>query len=123
MKTWLLLSSVSPLCGYMLQMTEDSGVILHSPLPACHSEPLVRSSIMPCRCLQMFNLLPYCFYFNRVPVFSLSHSLSLVLTLMTTVQACDEGPRTETSPIVYIGEVGPYKNMHIVNANQLITTV
>ncbi|XP_019939264.2 uncharacterized protein [Paralichthys olivaceus] len=36
-KTWLPLSTVSPLCGYMLQMAEGSGVILHSPLPACHS--------------------------------------------------------------------------------------
>ncbi|XP_062244544.1 uncharacterized protein LOC133954223 [Platichthys flesus] len=36
-KTWLPLSTVSPLCGYMLQMAESSGVILHSPLPACHS--------------------------------------------------------------------------------------
>ncbi|XP_030595913.1 uncharacterized protein LOC115787369 [Archocentrus centrarchus] len=35
---WLFLSSVSPLCGYMLQMTEGFGVILHSPLPACHSQ-------------------------------------------------------------------------------------
>ncbi|CAB1439904.1 unnamed protein product [Pleuronectes platessa] len=36
-KTWLPLSTVSPLCGYMLQMAGSSGVILHSPLPACHS--------------------------------------------------------------------------------------
>ncbi|XP_027138282.1 zona pellucida sperm-binding protein 4 [Larimichthys crocea] len=38
MKSWLFLSSVSPLCGYTVQMAADSGVILHSPLPACHSE-------------------------------------------------------------------------------------
>ncbi|XP_037621794.1 uncharacterized protein LOC119485994 [Sebastes umbrosus] len=39
MKTWLFISGVSPLCGYMLQMAEGSGVILHSPLPTCHSQP------------------------------------------------------------------------------------
>ncbi|KAL7404940.1 hypothetical protein ABVT39_021361 [Epinephelus coioides] len=38
MRTWLFVSAVSPLCGYMLQMAEGSGVILHSPLPACHSQ-------------------------------------------------------------------------------------
>uniref|UniRef100_A0A3Q1B6T2 ZP domain-containing protein n=1 Tax=Amphiprion ocellaris TaxID=80972 RepID=A0A3Q1B6T2_AMPOC len=37
-QTWLSLSRVSPLCGYMLQMAKGSGVILHSPLPACHSQ-------------------------------------------------------------------------------------
>ncbi|XP_035515542.1 protein piccolo [Morone saxatilis] len=45
MESWLFLSSVSPLCGYMLQMAEDSGVILHSPLPACHSEPRTPTTI------------------------------------------------------------------------------
>ncbi|XP_026158997.1 zona pellucida sperm-binding protein 4 [Mastacembelus armatus] len=35
--TWLFLSSVSPLCGYMLQFAQSAGLILHSPLPACHS--------------------------------------------------------------------------------------
>ncbi|XP_044045979.1 uncharacterized protein LOC122873393 [Siniperca chuatsi] len=45
MKTWLFLSSVSPLCGYMLQMAEGSGVILHSPLPACHSHPRTPTTI------------------------------------------------------------------------------
>ncbi|XP_005747120.1 uncharacterized protein LOC102213713 [Pundamilia nyererei] len=34
---WTFVSSVAPFCGYMLQMTEGFGVILHSPLPACHS--------------------------------------------------------------------------------------
>ncbi|XP_032399097.1 uncharacterized protein LOC116706396 [Etheostoma spectabile] len=38
MKTWLYISRVSPLCWYMLQMAEGSGVLLHSPLPACHSQ-------------------------------------------------------------------------------------
>ncbi|XP_075318456.1 uncharacterized protein LOC142378112 [Odontesthes bonariensis] len=38
LKTWLLLSSVSQLCGYMLQRTTGHGVILLSPLPACHSQ-------------------------------------------------------------------------------------
>uniref|UniRef100_A0A672F643 ZP domain-containing protein n=1 Tax=Salarias fasciatus TaxID=181472 RepID=A0A672F643_SALFA len=37
-KMWVPLSTVSPLCGYMLQLAEGFGVILHSPLPACHSE-------------------------------------------------------------------------------------
>ncbi|XP_040003239.1 uncharacterized protein LOC120800873 isoform X2 [Xiphias gladius] len=45
MKTWLFLSNVSPLCGYMLQMAEGSGVILHSPLPACHSQPRTLTTI------------------------------------------------------------------------------
>ncbi|XP_034543634.1 uncharacterized protein LOC117815806 [Notolabrus celidotus] len=39
MKTWLFLPSVHPQCGYMLQVFEGSGVYLHSPLPACHSQP------------------------------------------------------------------------------------
>nr|XP_020452828.1 uncharacterized protein LOC109958484 [Monopterus albus] len=38
MKKWLFLFSVSPLCGYRLQMGHGPGVILHSPLPACHSK-------------------------------------------------------------------------------------
>ncbi|XP_029910603.1 uncharacterized protein LOC115361323 [Myripristis murdjan] len=37
-RTWLLLSSVSPLCGYMLRPALGSGVIFQSPLPACHSQ-------------------------------------------------------------------------------------
>ncbi|CAJ1053473.1 uncharacterized protein LOC117815806 [Xyrichtys novacula] len=37
-KTWSFLPSVSPQCGYMLQAVEGSGVYLHSPLPACHSQ-------------------------------------------------------------------------------------
>ncbi|XP_045904326.1 uncharacterized protein LOC123970359 [Micropterus dolomieu] len=45
MKTWLFLSNVSPLCGYMLQMAEGSMVILHSPLPACHSQPRTPTTI------------------------------------------------------------------------------
>ncbi|KAK2816943.1 hypothetical protein Q5P01_025134 [Channa striata] len=45
MKTWLFLSSVSPLCGYMIQMAEGSGVILHSPLPACHSQSRTPTTI------------------------------------------------------------------------------
>ncbi|XP_029018094.1 uncharacterized protein LOC114862177 [Betta splendens] len=45
MNTWLFLSSVSPLCGYMMQMAEGSGVILHSPLPACHSESRTPTTI------------------------------------------------------------------------------
>uniref|UniRef100_A0A3B4TIR4 ZP domain-containing protein n=1 Tax=Seriola dumerili TaxID=41447 RepID=A0A3B4TIR4_SERDU len=45
MKAWLFLSSVSPLCGYMLQMAEGSGVILHSPLPACHSQSRTPTTI------------------------------------------------------------------------------
>ncbi|XP_042340312.1 uncharacterized protein LOC121941554 [Plectropomus leopardus] len=45
MKTWLFVSAVSPLCGYMLQMAEGSGVILHSPLPACHSQPRTPSTM------------------------------------------------------------------------------
>ncbi|XP_013885364.1 uncharacterized protein LOC106533556 [Austrofundulus limnaeus] len=36
-KTWQFVSTVSPLCGYMLQRIADRGLILHSPLPACHS--------------------------------------------------------------------------------------
>ncbi|XP_068178402.1 uncharacterized protein [Antennarius striatus] len=38
LKTWLSLSNVSTLCGYTVQMAGDMGVMLHSPLPACHSE-------------------------------------------------------------------------------------
>ncbi|XP_078021007.1 uncharacterized protein LOC117255135 isoform X1 [Epinephelus lanceolatus] len=45
MKTWLFVSAVSPLCGYMLQMAEGSGVILHSPLPACHSQQRTPTTI------------------------------------------------------------------------------
>ncbi|XP_041840229.1 uncharacterized protein LOC121639097 [Melanotaenia boesemani] len=37
-KKWVFLSSVSPICKYMVQRTMGHGVILHSPLPACHSE-------------------------------------------------------------------------------------
>ncbi|KAM7394154.1 hypothetical protein PAMP_020973 [Pampus punctatissimus] len=37
-KEWIFLSSVSRLCGYMIQMAETSGVIFYSPLPACHSQ-------------------------------------------------------------------------------------
>ncbi|XP_038148775.1 uncharacterized protein LOC119788490 [Cyprinodon tularosa] len=37
LKSWESISSASPFCGYMLQMTGGLGVILHSPLPACHS--------------------------------------------------------------------------------------
>ncbi|XP_047434781.1 uncharacterized protein LOC125004310 isoform X2 [Mugil cephalus] len=44
-KGWVLLSSVSPHCGYMLQMPQDFGVILHSPLPACHSQIQTPSTI------------------------------------------------------------------------------
>ncbi|XP_014857861.1 PREDICTED: zona pellucida sperm-binding protein 4-like [Poecilia mexicana] len=36
--SWQSLSSVSPFCGYMLQATAGHGLILHSPLPACHSQ-------------------------------------------------------------------------------------
>uniref|UniRef100_A0A3Q3BI63 ZP domain-containing protein n=2 Tax=Kryptolebias marmoratus TaxID=37003 RepID=A0A3Q3BI63_KRYMA len=36
-KTWQFVSSVFPLCGYMLQRIADHGLIFHSPLPACHS--------------------------------------------------------------------------------------
>ncbi|XP_036969297.1 uncharacterized protein LOC119027879 isoform X2 [Acanthopagrus latus] len=43
--TWLFLSSVSPLCGYLLQKAEDSGVIFQSPLPACHSEPRTPTTV------------------------------------------------------------------------------
>ncbi|XP_071329433.1 uncharacterized protein [Trachinotus anak] len=54
MKAWLFLSSVSPLCGYMLQMAEGSGVILHSPLPACHSQSRTPTTIsLPLRYLDM----------------------------------------------------------------------
>ncbi|KAK2919044.1 hypothetical protein Q8A73_003415 [Channa argus] len=45
MKTWLFLSSVSPMCGYMIQRAEGSGVILHSPLPACHSQSRTPTTI------------------------------------------------------------------------------
>ncbi|XP_035856146.1 uncharacterized protein LOC116040565 isoform X1 [Sander lucioperca] len=45
MMTWLFIPSVSPLCGYMLQMAEGSGVILHSPLPACHSQSRTPTTI------------------------------------------------------------------------------
>ncbi|XP_028445997.1 uncharacterized protein LOC114563311 isoform X4 [Perca flavescens] len=45
MKTWLFIPSVSPLCGYMLHMAEGSGVILHSPLPACHSQSRTPTTI------------------------------------------------------------------------------
>ncbi|XP_035494362.2 uncharacterized protein LOC118313159 isoform X2 [Scophthalmus maximus] len=44
-KTWLLLSSVSPLCGYMLQVAEGPRVILQSPLPACHSQSQTPATI------------------------------------------------------------------------------
>ncbi|KAM9769410.1 uncharacterized protein ACNS7B_024018 [Menidia menidia] len=38
LKKWMLLSSVSELCGYMVQIVAGYGVILYSPLPACHSQ-------------------------------------------------------------------------------------
>eukprot|EP00064_Thunnus_orientalis_P013122 superscaffoldBa00002096_g13159 len=44
-KIWLFLPSVSPLCGYMIQMAEGSGVILYSPLPACHSQSRTPTTI------------------------------------------------------------------------------
>ncbi|KAM3624417.1 uncharacterized protein V6R79_023129 [Siganus canaliculatus] len=44
MKTWLPLSTVPRLCGYTVNDT-DSGVILRSPLPACHSEPRTPTTI------------------------------------------------------------------------------
>ncbi|MEQ2306738.1 hypothetical protein AMECASPLE_011332 [Ameca splendens] len=37
LQSWQSLSSVSPFCSYMVQRTAGHGVILHSPLPACHS--------------------------------------------------------------------------------------
>ncbi|XP_063740510.1 uncharacterized protein LOC134865052 [Eleginops maclovinus] len=45
MMTWLFVSSVSPVCRYMLQIAEGSGVILHSPLPACHSQQQTPTTI------------------------------------------------------------------------------
>ncbi|KAM7419116.1 hypothetical protein PAMA_016301 [Pampus argenteus] len=42
---WIFLSSVSHLCGYMIQMAETSGVILYSPLPACHSQSQTSTTI------------------------------------------------------------------------------
>ncbi|KAK5899466.1 hypothetical protein CesoFtcFv8_008946 [Champsocephalus esox] len=45
MMTWLLVSSVSRVCRYMLQRAEGSGVFLHSPLPACHSQQSTPTNI------------------------------------------------------------------------------
>ncbi|XP_068583428.1 uncharacterized protein [Cebidichthys violaceus] len=45
MKTWLFVSGVSPQCGFMLQTAEGYGVILHSPLPACHSQLLTPTTV------------------------------------------------------------------------------
>ncbi|XP_031727888.1 uncharacterized protein LOC116396968 [Anarrhichthys ocellatus] len=45
MKTWLFVASVSPQCGFMLQTAEGYGVILHSPLPACHSQLLTPTTV------------------------------------------------------------------------------
>uniref|UniRef100_A0A3Q2P9U2 Uncharacterized LOC105936697 n=1 Tax=Fundulus heteroclitus TaxID=8078 RepID=A0A3Q2P9U2_FUNHE len=38
LKSWQSLSSVSPFCGYVLERTAHHGLILRSPLPACHSQ-------------------------------------------------------------------------------------
>ncbi|XP_011472723.1 uncharacterized protein LOC101164209 [Oryzias latipes] len=36
-RTWKLLSDMPSHCGFVLQQIRDHGVLLHSPLPACHS--------------------------------------------------------------------------------------
>ncbi|RVE76460.1 hypothetical protein OJAV_G00007810 [Oryzias javanicus] len=36
-RTWKPLSDMDPRCGFVLQQVRDHGVLLHSPLPACHS--------------------------------------------------------------------------------------
>ncbi|KAF3852205.1 hypothetical protein F7725_005560 [Dissostichus mawsoni] len=45
MMTWLFVSSVSPVCRYLLHIAEGSGVFLHSPLPACHSQQWTPTTI------------------------------------------------------------------------------
>ncbi|KAI9545665.1 hypothetical protein NQZ68_034435 [Dissostichus eleginoides] len=45
MMTWLFVSSVSPVCRYLLQIAEGSGVFLYSPLPACHSQQWTPTTI------------------------------------------------------------------------------
>ncbi|XP_034044113.1 uncharacterized protein LOC117526182 [Thalassophryne amazonica] len=42
---WIPISSVSPLCGYVLEMVENFPLILHSPMPACHSHLKTSSTI------------------------------------------------------------------------------
>ena len=48
MQPWQLISEVSPNCNYKIMSAKDSGVILHFPLPACHSESWVRLFIILC---------------------------------------------------------------------------
>ncbi|XP_014034088.2 uncharacterized protein [Salmo salar] len=40
MNGWVSISSAPAACRYILQMSEGGGVILHSPLPACHSQAM-----------------------------------------------------------------------------------
>ncbi|XP_054460789.1 uncharacterized protein LOC129096134 [Anoplopoma fimbria] len=74
MMTWLLVSSVSPVCGYMMQTAEGSGVILHSPLPACHSQSQTPTTVsLPLRfwdvsVAQYRSLDPQCPYQTPTPV-------------------------------------------------------
>uniref|UniRef100_A0A8C5HCD2 Uncharacterized LOC114462934 n=1 Tax=Gouania willdenowi TaxID=441366 RepID=A0A8C5HCD2_GOUWI len=35
---WVFLSTVSPLCGYVVKGTDEAGVAFYSPLPGCHSQ-------------------------------------------------------------------------------------
>ncbi|XP_045563443.1 uncharacterized protein [Salmo salar] len=37
---WVSISSAPAACRYILQMSKGGGVILHSPLPACHSQAM-----------------------------------------------------------------------------------
>ncbi|XP_052362339.1 zona pellucida sperm-binding protein 4-like isoform X2 [Oncorhynchus keta] len=40
MNGWVSMSSAPAACRYILQMSKGGGVILHSPLPACHSQAM-----------------------------------------------------------------------------------
>ncbi|CAL8332266.1 unnamed protein product [Lota lota] len=44
-KAWLPLSSVSPLCKFMLLPTKEPGLMFESPLPACHSQQKTPSTL------------------------------------------------------------------------------
>nr|XP_020503346.1 uncharacterized protein LOC109994381 [Labrus bergylta] len=44
-KSWLLLSTVPPQCGFMQHVAKHSGVFLQSPLPACYSQQRTPTTI------------------------------------------------------------------------------
>ncbi|XP_028284898.1 mucin-2-like [Parambassis ranga] len=80
-KTWRYLSNVAPHCGYTLQRTDHSEIILHSPLPACHSQLQTPTTIS----------LPVRFW-------DVSMAQYRTLDLQCPYQSTTESPATVTPP-------------------------